>query len=152
MKPLLRVALTVATFGVAFPALAAVELQDGGQLTQALRKSPPCCIIDARSEASRERRPVADALPYRPGMKITPTAAAVVLADTDGEALAASRALAKDYPGKRIIAVKGGVVTWEATTAELAQAAPKGKPFQFVIPRNTCESGTPLQKLLSKPQ
>lgn len=152
MKLLLRLALTVAAFGVALPAPAAVELQDGRQLTQALRKSPPCCVIDARGAASRESHPLAEALPYRPGMKITPTAAAVVLADTDGEALAASRSLARDYPGKRIIAVKGGVATWEATTADLAQAAPKGKAFQFVIPRNTCESGTPLQKLLSKPQ
>ena len=133
---------------------AEVALLGSNELTFALREIPPCCVIDGRKELNRLKSSLAEALPYRPGLSITPAATIVVLADTDSEALRIAGIFEKQHPGKPIIAVKGGLKTWQATTASLSNApANDGAPgatLQFVIPHNTCETGEPLQKLQSK--
>ncbi len=131
-------------------ALADVAVMDKLQLQFALKSTPPCCVLDGRREANRQKYPLAEALPYEKGIKINPTASVVVIADNDRLAREIAAAVAKDYPGKQIIAVKGGVRVWEASVAALAKAA-GGAPssFNFVIPKNTCEQGTPLQQLRS---
>lgn len=106
-------------------------------------------MIDGRGEASRRKQPLGDALPYVKGMKITPTAAVVVVADNDRLAKKIAGELDAAYPGKRIIAVQGGVGVWEAALMAASQAAASKPGFSFVIPKNTCESGTPLQQLKS---
>lgn len=132
-------------------AWADVTPMDKKQLHHALKVSPPCCVIDGRNESSRKKRPLDDALPYKEGMRINPTAAVVVIADNDSNAKQIATTLDKAYPGKRIFAVKGGVGVWEATLVELSRDAASGPPsgFGFVIPKNTCESGTPIQQLRS---
>jgi hypothetical protein len=124
---------------------------DKQQLHHALKAGPPCCVIDGRNQSSRKQRPLDDSLPYKEGMRINPTAAIVVIADSDSNAKQIATTLDAAYPGKRIFAVKGGVDVWEATLVELSRDAASGPPsgFGFVIPKNTCESGTPLQQLRS---
>ncbi len=131
-----------------------VSLLGGNELKLALKDSPPCCVIDGRKELNRATAPLTEALPYRPGLSIKPTAMVVVLADNDSEALRIAGIFEKQHPGKPILAVKGGLKAWQAATASLSSApASDGAPgstLQFVIPHNTCETGQPLQKLQSK--
>lgn len=141
--------LLVSNFGHA-----EVVLLGGNELSFTLKESPPCCVIDGRKELNRAKAPLPEALPYRAGLSIKPTATVVVLADSDSEALRIAGIFEKQHPGKPIIAVKGGMKTWQAVTASLSNApASDGAPgatLQFVIPHNTCETGEPLQKLQSK--
>ncbi len=132
-------------------ALAQVTSMGLEQLQFAVKVSPPCCVIDGRRSEIRGKHPLVDALPYREGMKLNPTASVVVIADKDRDARKIAGALALSYPDKKIIAVKGGIRTWEATLHALAKG-PTGGPtsYNFVIPRNTCESGSPIQSLRSK--
>jgi len=132
---------------------AEVALLNADELGFVLKNSPPCCVIDARTALKRAQAPVPEALPYRPGLSIMPTATVVVLADTDREALRIAGLFDRQHPGKSIIAVKGGGKAWLAATASpgrspAADGAP-GTTLQFVIPHNTCETGEPLQKLQS---
>ncbi len=136
---------------------AEAALRGEAELTQILKKNPPCCVIDARSEEQQLKAPLADALRYRPGLQIIPTASVVVVADRDQDAMNAGAALAKQHPGKAIYAVKGGVATWGVVLKSLAKVTSSRAPgmskgISFVIPHNTCETGEPLQILTSKPK
>lgn len=139
-------ALLVAT-GIA--TAAPVALQDRAELAAALKEGPPCCIVDARPPGTRALRPLADALVYRKGMKINPTAAVVVIADNDQNAMRVGEELARDSRAPKVIAVKGGLPTWEAAIGEGASSG--GVALTFVIPKNTCEQGVPLQTLRAEP-
>lgn len=154
VRCLFTLTLTLSTSGFV---QAEVALRGEAELTQALKKNPPCCVIDARSEARQLKAPLADALRYRPGLQIVPTASVIVVADSDKESLAVGETLAKQHPGKAIYAVKGGVSTWAAVRKSLekitsSQAPGMSKGISFVIPHNTCETGEPLQVLTSKPK
>jgi hypothetical protein len=136
---------------------AVVVLRDSAELSEALKIEPPCCVIDARSVNSQRKHPLADAVLYRPGLQIIPTATVIVVGDQDKDAMKAGAALAKRHPSKTIFAVKGGVVAWEAVLKSLAGVSASRSPgavggISFVIPHNTCETGTPLQILQSKPK
>lgn len=151
MKPGLRsLCATIAALGAA-AASAEAQLLAKAPLMQALKSKPPCCVVDARTDARRQAKPIGEAMPYRAGMKINPTATVVVVADTDAAALKVARALEKTYPGKTIAAVKGGQPVWEAILIdqEVASGSVRGSP-SFVIPRNTCEQDKPLQTLSRK--
>lgn len=136
-------------------AQAQVTAKDKQQLTAALTTSSPCCVIDGRSAANRKQQPLANALVYRPDLRIkltaSSTAAVVVIADRDLDAMKIGETLARKHPGKQIIAVKGGIQIWqEASHAALLAAGintPGGGSMSFVIPSNTCEQGQPLQEL-----
>ncbi len=149
-----RLAVLMAGLLASWAAQAAVTLLDLAGIETALKKGAPCCVVDARGEAVRKSRPLADAVVYRPGVKIHPTAAVVVVADSDRQALSVGRALARDNGAKEVVAVKGGMPTWLAYAERQAGAsgepgAPGGAAMSFVIPKNTCEQGAPLQELRS---
>lgn len=151
------VGLVVAALIGGAPAQAAVTLLDEAGLTLELQSNPPCCVIDARSEDSQRQHPLTDALRYRPNLQIVPTAAIVVVADRDQEALRIAALLLKAHPGKTIYAVKGGVSVWESVlkaqiTAQSSRVPAERSGISFVIPHNTCEVGTPLQILQGKPK
>lgn len=136
---------------------AEAALRGEAELTQILKRKPPCCVIDARSEERQLRAPLTDALGYRPGLQIIPTASVIVIADSNSEALSVGTILAKQHPGKAIYAVKGGAATWETVRKSLekvtsSQAPGMSKGISFVIPHNTCETGEPLQVLTTKPK
>jgi hypothetical protein len=154
VRCLFTLTLTLSTSGFV---QAEVALRGEAELTQALKKNPPCCVIDARSEARQLKAPLADALRYRLGLQIVPTASVIVVADSDKESLAVGEVLGKQHPGKAIYAVKGGVSTWAGVRKSLekitsSQAPGMSKGISFVIPHNTCETGEPLQVLTSKPK
>lgn len=130
-------------------ASAEVTMMGKSQLQQALKLESPCCVIDGRSPASRKKQPLTDALPYAQGMKINPTAAIVVVADNSRLADKVARELETGHPGKRVIAVQGGVGVWEAALVAASREAASKPGFSFVIPKNTCESGTAIQQLRS---
>ncbi|MBK7615653.1 MAG: hypothetical protein IPJ08_14690 [Burkholderiales bacterium] len=145
-------------FAAAPAAWAGLSLQGEAELVAALQTNPPCCVIDARGEPQRQALPLADALRYKPGLRIVPTASVVVVADDDAKAKAVGATLARQHPGKAILAVRGGAPVWqaalktlEAMPASSAAHGPKGA-LSFVIPHNTCETGKPLQVLTSKPK
>jgi hypothetical protein len=136
---------------VATSAWADVKLLGKAQLVHALQSQPPCCVVDARADERRNALPLAEALPYQAGMKINPTATVVVIADSDAAATKVARALEKAYPGKAIVAVRGGHPVWESILIDQQAAAGSVQGSRsFVIPRNTCEQDTPLQTLLRK--
>lgn len=144
----LRIAAWAVGLLVAGQAWAEVSLLDQPALARRLAASPPCCVVDARGAAARQARPLKDALVYRAGLKINPTATVVVLADSDAQAMSAARALDRAHPGKRIVAVKGGLATWDTVAADTGPTSSVQGSTSFVIPKNTCEQDTPLQKLL----
>lgn len=139
-------------------AQAQASLRDELELIDALKHAPPCCVIDARSESKRKQHALADALTYRPGLSILPTASVIVVGDDNQGALKVAEGLAKKHPGKPIYAVRGGVIAWEFVRKALEKmpsASEVGAPLvggSFVIPKNTCESGETLQILSSKPK
>ena len=150
MKRLAGPLLAALCLLLASPAQAQVGLQDKAQLVKALSVKGPCCVIDGRAAASRKREPLDHALPWHADLKINPTATVVVVADRDPDALGIAKALERKYPGKPILAVKGGVATWKATTFALLAGSASGGAgglVNFVIPANTCEQGKPLQEL-----
>jgi len=151
MKLLIDSLLTVFCLLLVSPAQAQVSLQDKAQLVAALSAKGPCCVIDGRSAANRKRDEMKDALPWRADLKINPAASVVVIADRDQDALGIAQALGRKHPGKSILAVKGGLATWKATSLALLAAAgmdaAMSGPVSFVIPANTCEQGKPLQEL-----
>lgn len=161
MKPPIRLhclafALSAALF-CATAVHAGVVLRGAAELSKALKSRPPCCVIDGRSEDNQREHPLADALRYRPGLIIVPTASVIVVADRDQDATNIGTALAKQHPGKVIYAVKGGVAAWESVLKSLKKGSSSEVPgaaagISFVIPHNTCETGTPLQILTSKPK
>ncbi|MBK8638283.1 MAG: hypothetical protein IPN92_08305 [Chromatiaceae bacterium] len=124
-----------------------VGLYDKAELETAFKQSAPCCVVDARSEATRGARPLADAVIYRLGVRIAPTAAVVVIGDNDVQAMAAGKALAATSGAKDVYAVKGGLATWQALMPPAPEAAEGVMPSTFIIPKNTCEHGPPLQEL-----
>ena len=134
----------IAAMWIAAPAAAEVSLRDTAALEAFLSGNTPCCVIDARSAANRKRDPLADTLPYRKGLKINPTGVVVVIADTDPAAVEVGERLAESSKSQEVYAVKGGIATWKAATIA---GLLKTRPRSFVIPKNTCEQGTPLQEL-----
>lgn len=130
---------------------AGVSMRDEVDLIEALKREPPCCVIDARTEVQRRQHALPDALLYRTDLHIVPTASVIVVGDDKQSAMKVAQALGKRYPDKTIYAVRGGVQGWEFVRKALEKlrqssaGAPAG--VSFVIPHNTCETGAPLQVL-----
>lgn len=155
MHPVQRLTNTlVVVWGlvVAASCHAEASLRNETQLQFALRSSAPCCVIDGRSGAQRKQRPLPEALVYHKDLKINPTATVVVVADTDAQALTIANTLSRAHPGKTVFAVEGGVSAWEAVARAMVADPPGGSASHFVIPKNTCEQGTPLQQLPMAPK
>lgn len=134
----------IAAMWFAAPAAAEVSLRDTAALKAFLAGDRPCCVIDARAAASRKRAPLADSLAWRKDLQINPTGVVVVIADSDARALEVGELLAASSKAQEVYAVKGGIATWN--TASISSLF-KTRPRSFVIPKNTCEQGTPLQEL-----
>lgn len=152
VKFILRGLMIAVLLGATAHAEAAASLRNEIQLELALRASPPCCVIDARSDAQRQARTIAEALVYREGIRINPTASVVVVADNDERALRVAATIASAHPGKAVFAVEGGVGVWERVAAAITAEPPGGRAVQFVIPKNTCEQGPALQQLRTAPK
>ena len=73
--------LAALLLGASVQVLAAASLRNEMQLGLALRASPPCCVVDARTEPERKALALDEALVYREDLRINPTATVVVVAD-----------------------------------------------------------------------
>ncbi len=131
----------------ALSARAGASLYDQSQLKLALKVSPPCCVIDGRTEGQRQAHPLEAALVWSKDLRLEPTGAVVVVADDDQTALSIARRIEVRFHARKVLAVKGGVATWEAVGSTVENS---GLPASFVIPMNTCEQGKPLQTLRSE--
>ncbi|RZI40416.1 rhodanese-like domain-containing protein [Herbaspirillum sp. HC18] len=124
------------------------KLLSEAQLKEALKKEPPCCVIDARSEAKRKQFPVAFSIVYSTSIQPKAGGYALVIGDSDDQALEAAKAISR-RSGEDVHAVKGGYAAWQRLqsgggTTDRAPAT--SMPQQFTIPSNTCEQGTALQE------
>lgn len=120
------------------------SLRDKARIEPALKPAPPCCVIDARATDSQNRIPLPDATLYREGMTIDPIGPVVVVADTDARALQVGRMLEGKTKERPVLAVKGGIATWQSVVIPEPGTA---LPESFVIPSDTCQNAPPLQTL-----
>lgn len=142
MKPV-AVLLIAAT--AAAPAFAAASLADAEQLRRILTDKPPCCVIDGRSAAARAVKPLPGAIFWRRGIRVDPGGTVIVIGNDDPGAEALAKRIAKAGRAAQVLAVKGGYAAWQAVSGDEATGR------SFVIPRNTCEQGKPLQTLRAAP-
>lgn len=123
-------------------------LQDRGQIEDHLKVARQCCVVDARSVLQRMQTPIPEAVIYGADTALKPTSTVVVVADDDRKAVAVAESIVKASGAKLVLAVKGGYRTWnQIARAQRAASPPAGGTF--VIPKNTCESGTSIQILKS---
>lgn len=141
--------LVLAGWALAMPALAGTSvLLDAGQLTEMLKKNQPCCLVDARSEVKRKLHPVGFAVVYSDSIKPKAGAYAVVIGDSDPQALKTAQAISR-RSGQDVYAVKGGYATWQTVRpgdGRIVGAPAVTMPQSFIIPSNTCETGPALHE------
>ena len=100
-------------------------------------------VLDARSAEAQRNTPIAFSTRYQ---RTTPVKKGLVLivADTDAAALE----IAKSIPStsdRTVFAVKGGGAAWQRVMAKSSPVT--SIPGGFVIPKDTCEQGKPIQEL-----
>ena len=148
MRNLGRILIMLAC-ALSAPAWAAkAALLDSAQLREVLKKGPPCCVIDARSEGRRKQQPIPFAVIYNEGVKPKSGGYAVVVGDNDPQAQAAAQAVSKKS-GQDVYAVKGGYAAWKQVQAggnKYSVGTENVSPQRFTIPSNTCEQGKALHE------
>jgi hypothetical protein len=118
-------------------------LLEEGALSVKLDQVQDYQLLDARNAEAQRNAPIAFSTRYQ---STTPVKKGLVLivADTDAAALE----IAKSIPAaadRSIFAVKGGCDSWQRV---MAKATPvTSMSGGFVIPKNTCEQGKPIQEL-----
>lgn len=118
-------------------------LLDEAALSAKLDQAQDYQLLDARSAEAQRDAPIAFSTRYQ---TTTPVKKGLVLivADTD----AAAVAIAQSIPAasdRFVFAVKGGCEAWQ----RVATKTSSGPSFShsFVIPKDTCEQGKPIQEL-----
>lgn len=143
MKQMCRI-LLLAMALVSVPGLAAdVQFIEEVALLKIVSNDQDYQLMDARAPEMQQIAPLAFSTRYRLNVPIT-KALVLVVADTDAEALE----VARDIPaaeGRAVYAVRGGFETWQRVIKQAASPAAASK--SFVIPKNTCEQGKPIQEL-----
>lgn len=136
----------LAGLAVALPGWAgSATLLDAGQLTQMLNRKQPCCVVDARSGDERKAYPIAFAVGYSPNIKPKAGAYALVIGDSDQQALTTANAISR-RSGQDAHAIKGGNTTWQQVAQYGARTPTADMPKRFIIPSNTCETGPALHE------
>lgn len=125
-------------------ACAADMLLDEAALAEKLANSPEYQLLDARSAEAQHTVPLAFSTRYRALMPIK-MGTVFVIADRDEAALEIAEAIPAE--GRSVFAVKGGAAAWKQVVAKMP--AGSAMPDSFVIPKNTCEPGKPVQELKS---
>lgn len=140
----------VAVLMLAFPLLSRgseAVLLSATEITTQINLGSEYQLIDARNILAQKKSGIDNAIRYGAGMPIK-SGWVLVLADTDAEALAIAKSIAQGS-GRKVSAVKGGIVTWQQVVSAIAHPE-FSMPDSFVIPMNTCEQGKPLQELKRK--
>lgn len=118
-------------------------LLEESALSAKLDHSQDYQLLDARSAEEQRNNPIAFSTRYQ---STTPIKKGLVLivADTDAAALEIAKAIpaASD---RFVFAVKGGYESWRHVMAKVPLGT--SGSGSFVIPKNTCEQGKPIQEL-----
>jgi hypothetical protein len=119
-------------------------LLNEADLAAKVGKEPNCQLLDARSAEARRAVPLAFSTRYEKNMPIK-KGLVFVVADSDAAALEIAQAIpaASD---RSVFAVKGGADAWKRVQAKTATAVAPA----FVVPKGTCELGTPSLKIDAK--
>ncbi len=118
-------------------------LLDEGALSAKLDQAQDYQLLDARNAEAQRDSPIAFSTRYQ---RTTPVKKGLVLivADTDAAALD----IAKSIPAagdRSVFAVKGGSASWMHVMGKALPSTSISR--SFVIPKNTCEQGKPIQEL-----
>lgn len=122
---------------------AETQLVEEETLLKIVGKDQDYQLIDARSPEMQQLAPLAFSTRYQLNVVIN-KALVLVVADSDEEALA----VVQDIPaatGRTVYAVKGGFESWQRVAKQASSPASASK--SYVIPKNTCEQGKPIQEL-----
>ena len=118
-------------------------LLDEAGLSALIAKNDEYQLLDARSAETQRAAPIAFSTAYR---VTTPINNGLVLIVADDDATAEKVARSIPAAGNRIVhAVQGGSATWRRVIANTP--ATPSVSGTFVIPKNTCEQGKPIQEL-----
>lgn len=118
-------------------------LLDEAGLSALIAKNSEYQLLDARSAEKQRAAPIAFSTAYRVS---TPVGNGLVLIVADDDAIAEKIARSIPAAGNRTVyAVQGGSETWRRVIAN-TPASPSVSGT-FVIPKNTCEQGKPIQEL-----
>ncbi len=101
-------------------------------------------VLDARGAGAQRDAPIAFSTRYETNAAIK-EGLVLVVADTDAAALAIAQAIAAGGPDRAAFAVKGGYDSWQRVARK--SSASTSIAGGFVIPKNTCEQGKPIQEL-----
>lgn len=100
-------------------------------------------LLDARNAEAQRDAPIAFSTRYQITTPIK-TGLVLIVADTDAAALEIAKAISV-VSNRSVYVVKGGSATWQRV---MAKAPPvTSVSGSFVIPKNTCEQGKPIQEL-----
>lgn len=118
-------------------------LLDEAALSAKLDQAQDYQLLDARGAEAQRNAPIAFSTRYQ---STTPVKKGLVLivADTDAAAVAIAQSIpaASDH---FVFAVKGGCDAWQRVAIKTSSAP--SVSGSFVIPKNTCEQGKPIQEL-----
>ena len=118
-------------------------LLDEGTLSKKVEQDPDYQLIDARNPEAQRLAPIAFSTCYRINVTFI-KGLVLIVADSDAEAVAIARSVPA-APGRSVFAVKGGAEAWRHVAAKAPPVTSVSK--SFVIPKNTCEQGKPIQEL-----
>lgn len=126
------------------PGLGAEEmLLDENALSAKLDQAQDYQLLDARNVEAQRNTPIPFSTRYERTIPIK-KGLVLIVADTDAEALA----IAKSIPAASdcsVFAVKGGRESWQRVMVKVPMSG--SVSHSFVIPKNTCEQGKPIQEL-----
>lgn len=100
-------------------------------------------LLDARNAEAQRNAPIAFSTRYQKTLPIN-KGLVLIVADTDAAALEIAKAIPA-VNERSVFAVKGGNVAWQRVMAKIPQIT--SVSGSFVIPKNTCEQGKPIQEL-----
>lgn len=118
-------------------------LLDETKLSALIAKESDYQLLDARSSAMQRSAPIAFSTVYRIN---TPISNGLVLVVADDDRTATE--IAESIPAainRSVYAVQGGSEMWQKVITNAP--ASRSTSDSFVIPKNTCEQGKPIQKL-----
>lgn len=118
-------------------------LLDEDALLKKVGKDQDYQLLDARNPETRQIAPLAFSTRYWINVRIN-KALVLIVADTDAEAVEIARSIPA-AAGRAVFAVKGGFEAWQRVAKKTSPAV--SVSTSFVIPKNTCEQGKPIQEL-----
>ncbi len=119
-------------------------LMDEATLSFKLDRAQDYQLLDARSAQAQRDAPIAFSTRYEPNTAVK-GGLVLVVADTDAAASAIARAIVAGGADRAAFAVKGGYDSWQRVARK--SSASTSIAGGFVIPKNTCEQGKPIQEL-----